>query len=708
MKLSLQKKEREMLIKNRGTIGKFILLIIPLLIVMGCSISSSYKKKGIDLVNSGKFDEAINYYKDILKKDPENSTVRILLHRAQAYGYYYHVAKARNFKEKNERENALEEYKIALGLIPGNKMLRKEFDLYMSGAEEGQPEPFVSDIVPPVTLNIDGKKIDSISLRSTPIKQIFRTVGKSYGINFIFDKDFRDFPYTFEVSNIGFFEVLNQLCLVSSTKYRIIDSVSVLVYPNTSFKKRAFDLKGVKVFFLKNVMAEDAKKMLIPLFRDEQIMVQEDLNLNAVVVKGNSNVLSNIEKFLRKIDKSKSEVEFDIEILEINRNLLNKIGTDFGTTLSTLSIGIEGEDGSVDSSFNVNNLKNSSFYLTMPTIALNLLGTDENSKILAKPNLRGINGEEIKFMVGDEIPIPQTTLQSIAAGGIESSPVTTYQYKNVGVEIKLTPYIHKGEVTVKLKLTNNFITAYVDQFPVLGKRELENVIRLREGESSIIGGFIRDETRGSIQGIPLLSKLPVIGRLFGNSEDTIKQTDVIFSITPRFIREVKTDKESRSTIWSDSNDSGGRGVKREPNPIVNGRRNNTLKSSSSNSVSITPGRVRVQLNKSATFSVRINSGSDISTLSVSGSIEGGKAEIEELDTKVINNDKAKILQNFSGSSFDIGFSFFDKPVKSANLAKLKIKFLEKGEYKIKFSNIYASFKSKTVELKGAETIVTVF
>ncbi|MCK5221344.1 MAG: hypothetical protein KAR14_07185, partial [Candidatus Aminicenantes bacterium] len=525
--------------------------------------------------------------------------------------------------------------------------------------------------------------------------------------NFIFDKDFRDFPYTFEVEKIGFFEILNQLCLVSNTKYRVIDSSSILIYPNTSFKKRAFDLKGVKVFFLTNIMAEDAKKLLIPLFRDEQIMVQEDLNLNAVIVKGNSNVLKNIEKFIRKIDIAKSEVEFDIEILEINRNLLNKIGADFGKTLTTLNVGLETESGGVDTSLNVNSLKNSNFFLTLPTIALNLLGTDDNSKILAKPNLRGINGEEIKFMVGDEIPIPQTTLQSIAAGGIESSPVTTYQYKNVGVEIKLTPYVHKGEVTIKLKLSMNFVTTYVDQFPVLGKRELESTIRLREGESSIIGGFIRDETRGKIEGIPFLSKLPIIGRLFGSSEDTIRQTDIIFSITPRFIREIKTDKESRSTIWSDSNESNSTS-KRSSNPLTNGRRINPLQSRGQNSISITPARIRVKENTSSIFSIRMNSGSNVSTLSISGNVEGGRSEIEELNTDAIKDDKVKILQNHSGSSFDLGISFFDRPVKLGNLGKIKVKFLEKGEYKIRFTNIYASFERKPVKLKGTETIVIVY
>lgn len=696
-----------MLIKNRSDFGRLILLIIPLIIFAGCAVNSAYKKRGIELVNSGKYDDAIKYYSDVLKKDPGNSSVKTLLHRARLYGYYYHLALARDLKGKDKKESAINEYKIALSLLPGNRVLKKELDNYIRGDQEPPHESFVSDIEPPVSLNIDGNKIDSISLRATPIKQIFRTIGKSYGVNFIFDKDFRDFPYTFEVENIDFFKVLNQLCLVSNTKYRIIDSASILVYPNTSFKKRAFDLKGVKVFFLTNIIAEDAKKMLIPLFRDEQIMVQEDFNLNAVIVKGNSKVLKNIEKFIRKIDKAKGEVEFDIEILEINRNLLKNIGADFGTTLTTLNAGLENESGGFDSIMKVSDIKNASFFLTLPTVALNLLESDDNSKILAKPNLRGINGEEIKFMVGDEIPIPQTTLQSIAAGGIESSPVTTYQYKNVGVEIKLTPYIHEDEVTIKLKLSMNFVTTYVDQFPVLGKRELESVIRLREGESSIIGGFVRDETRGKIEGIPLLSKLPVIGKLFGRSEDTIRQTDIIFSITPRFIRGVSTDKESRRTIWIDSNESGS-ASKREPSPLTNGRRISPVRPSGMNSVSITPSKTRVKENSSAVFSFRMSSDSKVSTLSLSGNVEGGRIEIEELNTDAIKDDKVKILQNHSGSSFDIGYSFFENPYKAGNLGKIKIKFLEKGEYRIKFSNIYASFARKPVKLIGIETIVTVF
>jgi len=152
--------------------------------------------------------------------------------------------------------------------------------------------------------------------------------------------------------------------------------------------------------------------------------------------------------------------------------------------------------------------------------------------------------------------------------------------------------------------------------------------RLREGESSIVGGFIRDEARGSIKGIPLLSKLPIIGRLFGSSEDTIRQTDVIFSITPRFIREVKANKESRETIWSDTGHPAGVLSNQEGVPEENSANSKPVRSERTNSVMITPSSVRVQINSSSMFVIRMNSGSDISTLSVSGTITGGKVEIE--------------------------------------------------------------------------------
>ncbi len=201
---------------------------------------------------------------------------------------------------------------------------------------------------------------------------------------------------------------------------------------------------------------------------------------------------------------------------------------------------------------NIKDLDGTNFFLTIPTVALNFLESDSNNKILAKPNLRGIDGEEISFMVGDEVPIPETQFQAIAAGGINSSPVTTYRYRNVGVEIKITPFIHQNnEVTLKTKLTINFISSGASSsFPTFGKREIENKIRLKEGETNIIGGLIRDDVRGSLNGIPALARIPLLGKLFGNSEKNINQTDLIFSITPKIIRRTPISAQDNEAIWS--------------------------------------------------------------------------------------------------------------------------------------------------------------
>ena len=693
------------MVKNKFYIIMSIILSFTLIILLNSCAYNAKKVKGIsDLNRIGDYDKRLEYCKELAVKYPKSMEIKTLLFRAKLNSYYYHLSLARNFKERDKKDKAIEQYKIALNLFPNNKKLKYEFDSYLNPLIVGKQKTFKSTIESPVKLNINLEEKISLDLRSTPITKIFKIFGRSYNINVLFDKDFRDFVYSIEIKKIGFYELLNQLCLISNARYRIVDSSSILIYSNTTFKKRYFDLKGIKVFYLSNIKAEDAKKLVITVFRDQQIMAQDDPNLNAVIIKASDRTLKDIERFIGQIDKENSEVEIDVEILEINRNLLRKIGSDFGLNILNFSMGNEGEGGSINSTINVNQINDLNFFMTIPTIAMNFLETDDNNKILAKPNLRGINGQEIKFMVGDEIPIPQTQWQAMAAGGINNTPVTSYNYKNVGIELKLTPFIHaNNEVTLKMKVTMNFVSAYVNAFPVLGKRELESVIRLKEGETSIIGGFIRDEVRGSLSGVPAMSKIPILGKLFGNSEKKIKQTDLIFSITPRIIRKIDLDRSDLDPIWENLSTNIQNSSKPSARPsspkLSESRRNNV------NLLIISASRKRVVINRDSLFTIRINSNSEISSLSIGGSVSGGKAVIGEVKTDFFKSDDVKILKNYSGNSFDLGYSFLDKPVKRSILAQIKIKFAEKGKYIFTINSINAYSKDRkqiTIESSPVE------
>ncbi len=690
---------------NTHTAFFSILILFSMLLAVllaACATASPLTKQGLQLYQAGEYDKAVAYFQKELVRRPKSTEIKTMLFRAKLKSYYTHLSLARKYREAGKKDEAIKEYKIALGVFPLNKKLEDEFNDFV-GVKKAEEEAFESTIVPPVTLNVDPNEKVSIKLPGAPIKKIFQILGKSFKINFIFDKDFRDFVYGMEVEDTGFYQILNQLCMVAGVRYRILDSSSVLIYQDTSIKRRTFDLQGVKVFYLANVKADDAKKVVLTIFREERVQIQEDANLNSLIIKGSSDSLMEIEKFIRYIDKGKSEVEIEVQILEVNRNIINAMGADYGSTFSAISAGLVDTEGKVTSSMNVNDLKNTNFFITIPSAALLFLESDDNTKIISKPNLRGVDGEEIRFMVGEERPVPQTSFQSVAAGGVSTIPMTTYTYKNVGVDIKITPYIHSyDEVTLKVKLTLNFVTGVIDQFPVLGKRELESVIRLKEGETNIIGGFIRDEVRGSLRGFPGLSRLPLLGRLFGNTAREIKQSDLIFSMTPRVIRRVDITDRDLETIWIDLQ-TVPQGVAqsfiRSPGE---GR-----PSAGRNTVNISPSKRRVPVNTFSYFTIRVNSSTVLSSFSASGSVSGGKATIEELRTDFIKAKDVKVFQNYSGDSFDVGFSNLPDSARSSVIGQLKIKFDEKGKYTLSLDNINAisrdnqpvTFDSDTAEIE---------
>jgi type II secretory pathway component GspD/PulD (secretin) len=680
--------------------------------------SSASVRRGLALYRAGDYDKAAEYFANGLKDHPESTEFRTLLFKSKMNSYYYHLAQARKLKALGKKEEAIKEYKLTLQIFPDNKRINDELETLLNDGKEKPAVPFQSTITPPVQLNVDPNEKMTLNLRNAPIKQIFAMLGKAHNVNFIFDKDFRDFVYTIDSQNSGFYEILNQLCMVAATDYRVLDPNSVLIFPDTTFKKRTFGLRGTKVFFLKNTKADEAKKLIQTLFREQQILVQEDTNLNSLIIRADNNTLIEIERFLYSVDRAKSEVEIDIEILELNRNTLKSIGAEYGSILTTASAGqFNAGSGttaaSINSLVNVNDITNASIYLTLPSAALHFLETADNTRIISKPNLRGVDGEEIKFSVGDDIPIPQTQFQAGAAGGFNNIPVTSYQYRSVGVEIKITPLIHRNrEVTLKIKLKLDFITGYRDNFPTLGKRELESIIRLKEGETNIIGGFIKDEVRKSLSGFPGLAHLPLLGKLFGYTSKGVIQTDLVFSITPRVIREVDISGEDKGAIWSIT--QGSQNIYSAPVTSPAGastpeEAREARPGSGSNSITIAPPTQRRPVNSELYFTLRANSTADIASLSFSGTISGGKVEIVEVKTDFAGGDNSKIMKNIAGENFDIGYNFENNPIKSSTIAQLKVKFLQKGTYTVSLSSINAfSRDRKQIEISSNAADIEIF
>jgi general secretion pathway protein D len=256
------------------------------------------------------------------------------------------------------------------------------------------------------------------------------------------------------------------------------------------------------------------------------------------------------------VDKRRAEVVVEVEMLEVKRNQLKEYGIYLTSGLDAQ--GIEGIASAVipnpdadftldDSPYSASNL----IVTSLPGAVLRLLQTDSSTRLLANPQLRISEGETAQARFGDQVPVPVTIFASIATGGIAQQPITSFEYKNVGVNIDITPRVHHdGEVTLELKLDVSAVGPDGFQgLPTFSTREVTSTIRLADGETNLLAGLILDSERYGLTGIPGVADIPFIGQLFARNEEEAAQTDIVMTLTPHVVRRPEiTEADLRSFL----------------------------------------------------------------------------------------------------------------------------------------------------------------
>jgi general secretion pathway protein D len=205
------------------------------------------------------------------------------------------------------------------------------------------------------------------------------------------------------------------------------------------------------------------------------------------------------------------------------------------------------------------NLTQSGVFLTgLPSLFYRLMKSDANTRTLASPQLRAWDGVAAQARFGERVPVPMTTFSPIATGGVAQQPITSFNYENIGVNIDITPRTHhNADVSLALKVEISSISGTgFGGLPTFGNRSVQTVIRLKDGETSILGGLIRDDERTVLEGVPGLSEVPVLGRLFARNRRERQETDIILTLTPHIVRVLDL-TEADLRAFRVGRDSGG-------------------------------------------------------------------------------------------------------------------------------------------------------
>jgi general secretion pathway protein D len=498
------------------------------------------------------YDRAVVEYTKIVRANPANRDARAGLERAKLRAAQEHTARGRRLASLDRWEEAVVEYQLAAELNPtdaqvdaalkdARERLRTKLRINRGGHTDLESLIDRTRDLPAPGLELpDNAKLPASLVfgSGATARAVFTALAKFANLNIVFDPAFRDQPLTTDLRNVTLEDALASLTASTHTFYRVTAPRTITIVPDTPAKRREYEEAIVRTFYLSNADIKEVIDMLRVVIDIRQISAITATN--AISIKDTPERIAAASKLITAIDKARPEVIIDVELLEVNRTRLQEYG------LQIASPGSAGISGSVDinrQDYTLANLRNltaaDAFLAGIPGVYYRLLKNDTATRTLANPQLRTADGIAAQARFGDEVPIPVTTFAPIAAGGINQQPITSFNYRTIGVNIDITPRLHHDdEVTLALKVslsTLNPATGF-GGLPTFGNREITTTIRLKDGETNMLAGLIRDEERTSLAGVPGLSDLPLIGHLFAYNHKDAQQTDIILTLTPHVVR----------------------------------------------------------------------------------------------------------------------------------------------------------------------------
>ena len=530
--------------------SRFAAIALAIILVSGGCVTTGALRAGQQAEVVQDYDQAVIEYTRALREKPGSREARQSLERAKIRAAQDHLTRGRRFAANGRLDEALVELQTAFELNPGSadieetlRTVRNQQRTKIAVAREGktQLETLVDRArempAQGAELPLDVRLPASLTFPNASSRTIYLSIGRLANISIVFDPAFRDQNVSIDLRDATLQGALDALSNATRHFYRVSSDRVVTIIPDTAAKRREYEEEVVKTFYLSNADLKETIDLLRTVVDARRIA--PITGTNALTIKDTPERVELAGRIISANDKARPEVVIDVQLLEVDRTRLKEYG------LQIASPGSPGIDGAADANRDgltlrdLRSLAQSDVFLSnLPGVYYRLLKQDTNTRTLANPQLRTMEGITTSARWGERVPVPQTTFAPIATGGVSQQPITSYAYENIGVNLDITPRMHHDdEVSLALKIEVSSLAGEgFGGLPKFGNRTVSTVIRLRDGETNMLAGLIRDDERRVVRGIPGLSDIPGIGSLFSHTSNESQQTDVILTLTPHVIR----------------------------------------------------------------------------------------------------------------------------------------------------------------------------
>ncbi|HET8745252.1 MAG TPA: secretin and TonB N-terminal domain-containing protein, partial [Ramlibacter sp.] len=550
-------------------------LALALAITLAGCASQQALKEGQALIETGRYEEGLARLGDAVAKSPNQPEYRTALVLEQERIVAMLLARADRMRSAGDYDAAQEAYQRVLRITPRNSraidalrtleqrrnlddMIKQARGAFRRGdvelAEKHLTQILALDPNAPDALalrrEIEAEHARTVStyprlrtkftrpvtleFRDAQIRLILDALSRTTGINFIVDKDVKsDTKATIFVRQVAVEDALDLLLAQNQLEKKVINDNTVLVYPNTPAKQREYQDWVIRTFYITNMEVKQAQTLIKTMLKTKDLFIDE--KLNSLTMRDSPDAVRLAEKLLAAQDQAEGEVVLEVELLDVSRERILDLGLEWPTSFSVLNT--EGKLATLLSDLH-NRIPRNQIGLDRTFVATaRQRNNDVNT--LASPRIRVRNKDKAKIHIGDRIPIVNATSVPSTQG-----PVTTetVQYLDTGIKLEVEPTIYQSdEVAIKvvLEVSDSQNAGTTNNGTTLVRVKTSNAsttLRLKNGETQILAGLIRNDHTANVDGLPGLVDIPVAGRLFGGNDDNWTKRELVLSITPRNVR----------------------------------------------------------------------------------------------------------------------------------------------------------------------------
>lgn len=402
---------------------------------------------------------------------------------------------------------------------------------------------------------------------SGKLEPFIRQLAQELNLNVVFDKDFTsrgNQDIKIELRSVTTARALDYIFTSQNLFFQRLDRRTILVADQQ--KRPQYQQLSLRTFYVSNMKPEEARTLIQQALAGPgrpapAIYVNKESN--SVTVRDSPETIRIIGELLQSVDKERAEVVIDVNIYEVLRSDLQRLGGQLGsgTTLGQLGgtspLGFNlGGSGQVAQSIIGNAPTALGAAIVIPSLVLSALQSNTNTRLVSSTQLHAFDGEASSTSVGRKVPIQTGVAPSYnygvptggnPGGGTTANPgvfgnsgYPIIQYEQTGLDLKFTPNVYPNQdVQIKMEITSSDVegpAGGTNLTPVLSNRKISGVARVQNNRTMMLASIAQDRQSTGRDGVPLLGLIPVIGRIFSTPRRDNAQSDIVITVTPRVLR----------------------------------------------------------------------------------------------------------------------------------------------------------------------------